>query len=249
MDFFIIWLLVLCANLIVWIIWSRCNRLRDYLDHIVVIRRSTRKESCSSRPLLSIGGLISNFVFRPVRSRLISLYLEDDKNVTGFNPARTLRTLIIIGIAAQNVAAMAIIRDNGVREAFSRSGKLACANMLPLVLLAFPDLGIARLVGQPSPQIVWAHTFLGWIIWYEVLLHVGLSVFYLSGPRKHYNMIYSWHEVSDRHRCRNNLAIGWGCCCKYNFLFLSAAGYADSHLHRLELSFMPLYFMQPINST
>jgi hypothetical protein len=109
----------------------------------------------------------------------------DDKNMTGFNPARALRALIVICIAAQNVAAMSFIGNDGVREAFRRSGKLACANMLPLALLAVPDLGIARLVRQPSPQIVWAHTLFGWVIWYEVLFHVGLSAFYLSSPRKH----------------------------------------------------------------
>ncbi|RFU75550.1 hypothetical protein TARUN_6695 [Trichoderma arundinaceum] len=121
-----------------------------------------------------------------MRSWLTSFYAEDDERITGFNPPRILRAFVGLLVVIQNAAAMATARGGGasvLEETLHRSGKLACVNILPLALLAFPSLGLVRLVAQPSPQIVWAHALFGWIIWYEALLHVGLSVFFLSRPQ------------------------------------------------------------------
>ncbi|KAL7903908.1 hypothetical protein GGI35DRAFT_250745 [Trichoderma velutinum] len=182
MDFFIVWVLILCANLAAWTILSRCYSLRQVLARLVIVKRTSPSDDDSSLPR-SVAAEISHLTFGRVKSWLLSLYDEDDLNVTGFHPARVLRFIITIWVISQNALALAIIRDGGVREALRRSGQLACANLLPLALLAFPNLGIARLVSQPGPQIVWAHAVFGWMIWYEVLVHVGLSFFYLSGPQ------------------------------------------------------------------
>ncbi|KAL6789464.1 hypothetical protein GGI42DRAFT_359108 [Trichoderma sp. SZMC 28013] len=201
MDFFIIWVLMLCANLAAWSILSRCYALRQVLGRLVIIKRPSTLDDDGPRLPRSVAAHVGHLVFGPAHSWLLSLYNEDDRNVTGFHPARMSRATIALCVALQNAFAMSVVPDGGVREAMGRSGQLACANLLPLALLAFPDLGITRLVGQPSPQITWAHALLGWIVWYEALVHVGLSVFYLSGPRKHQYLrskSHSWCEQPER---------------------------------------------------
>ncbi|KAL6789563.1 hypothetical protein GGI42DRAFT_337430 [Trichoderma sp. SZMC 28013] len=153
MDFFIVWVLVLCANLSAWTILSRCYSLRQALTGLVIVKRPTSFNDGSGLPR-SVAAHIGHLMFGRAKSWPLSLYDEDDLNVTGSHPAPVLRVIIAICVISQNILGMSIVQDGGVREALRRSGQLACANLLPLALLAFPDLGITRLVRQPSPQIV-----------------------------------------------------------------------------------------------
>ncbi|KAL7940101.1 hypothetical protein V8C42DRAFT_338586 [Trichoderma barbatum] len=199
MDFSVVWILVLCANLGVWVIFSRSCWFKQRLEHLILVGRLSDGDSPSPTLTLStskalfpwlaaIVGQIRSLLIAPLRLRLASFYVKDDEQITGFNPPRVLRTFVGLLIVIQNVIAMTAVQGRGaiMSEALHLSGKLACANILPFALLAFPSLELVRLVAQPSPQIIWVHSLFGWVIWYEALLHVGISVFFLSRPQAVY---------------------------------------------------------------
>ncbi|KAL6355054.1 hypothetical protein LRP88_11572 [Fusarium phalaenopsidis] len=52
--------------------------------------------------------------------------------------------------------------------------------MLPLVLSVAPDTILVHLLQHSRQQVLWLHTFYGWLIWYEAVLHVATSLFATS---------------------------------------------------------------------
>lgn len=175
MDFEVAWLIILAANLVVWVLVGRCDRLRYFLDRATWFPRHVLSRPSKQQSL--VGDRIKDSLSRMLR--------RDDEDFSGFAPPRVTRSIISAILLAENVIALSANGSDDAWKRFSaRSGQLACLNALPLVLLAFPSACLTLLVRQARPQVLWAHHLYSWIVWAELLAHALMESMTLPSGSK-----------------------------------------------------------------
>lgn len=171
MWFVLLWLAVLVVDLLVWVVLTRSLGALLVGYRLFPSRRS--------------------WIFRNGRPELPSTTVPDDvkealsKDNTHFGlvpPPPNVRKTISVLVLLENVLAIGIVGGTDAAQTICRrSGQLAVVNTVPLVLLAFPDLVLGRMVKQHTHAIIWAHHVFGWLIWLNTLVHVALSNVLLTG--------------------------------------------------------------------
>ncbi|OAA34399.1 hypothetical protein ISF_10013 [Cordyceps fumosorosea ARSEF 2679] len=161
MEFVLIWLIVQLLNLALWLCFARLPVLRLLLDRTIQVRLKRRSPRNGKTALSHIHDKCTLL--------LENMHTLDKADISGFAPPRVLRALVGSILVAQNVLALSILSDT--HALLRRSGQLACINLICLVLVACPDV-MEIIARQTTPQTTWAHHLYGWIVWYEVLIHV-----------------------------------------------------------------------------
>lgn len=164
MWFALMWMAILAVDLLVWALFTQCPRF-----HLQSYRFSYLR-----RPLIiSVDGEGKR---KEVLDRAVRAIIPKKVEIGGLTPPSNIRTIIAAVILLQNSLAMGIVDSENAAQTICRlSGQLALVNTIPLVLLAFPDLVLGRLVSQCGPEIIWAHHLFGWLVWLDAVVHVGLS--------------------------------------------------------------------------
>jgi hypothetical protein len=162
MDNALVYFLVLAMELLAWALAMRSQFCLALLRGLTVNRNLLQPRRMLSAPtrgehLVSKLGATTGF--------LESLYQQDDRNITGFIPARIQRALVAVLVVLQNL--MLIIfpwaPNESINTVSRRCGKLASVNAACLGLLAHSMYTISRAIGQSDRQIGWMHVLFAWI--------------------------------------------------------------------------------------
>ncbi|KAH6980558.1 hypothetical protein EDB80DRAFT_692311 [Ilyonectria destructans] len=173
MAFLLWWFFVSALDLIVWVASRRIYLLRRRIDAIS-LRRPSDEHSRSSFPFS---------VLKRPKKHYAKLLAYDDRNISGFTPPRVTRSIIATLILIQNLIAILIATipsGRSLDRICIRAGDLALGNLILLIMLMFSGWALNRLVSQSEAQLMWIHAFLGWLVWYEALLHSVASISQVS---------------------------------------------------------------------
>lgn len=174
----LIWTVVLSADLIIWALYRRFHRLHLLGNQISFLRRSMIVEA---KPINYTGPP------REVPERVRRMLAIGDGDADGFAPSASVQMAVDFIVLLQNAIVIGAVRSQGAaEEVCRRSGQLAFANTVPLVLLAFPDIALGRLVRQCKPEVAWLHHLFGWLVWLNTMVHVGLSKTIATGTSKYH---------------------------------------------------------------
>ncbi|KAL6402786.1 hypothetical protein AUP68_13984 [Ilyonectria robusta] len=161
---FLPWLFFVSAlNLAVWVASRRIHFLRRRIDAISLRRPSDDPFSILKRP----------------KKYYAKLLAHDDGDISGFSPPRVTRSIIATLVLVQNLIAVLIATvpsSGSLDRVCARAGELALGNLILLIMLMFSGWALNHAVGQSEAQLVWMHSFLGWLVWYEALLHSVASI-------------------------------------------------------------------------
>lgn len=167
---FLLWLFFVSGlDLAVWVASRKIHFLRRRID-AVSLRRPSGEHSRSSFPFS---------ILNPPKKYYAELLAHDDGDISGFTPPRVTRSIIATLVLVQNLIAVLIATvpsGRSLDRVCTRTGELALGNLILLIMLMFSGWALNRLVGQSEAQLVWMHSFLGWLVWYEALLHSVASI-------------------------------------------------------------------------
>lgn len=198
MSFSFTWLAVLFVNTFLGLLLSRSHWLRAYVDKITFPRprpfaempeKPSDQHPNSNSRAFEDQGVISRRIIsclgrckKAFQAYQVALLESDDRDYSGFTPPRVTRVLISSFITIQNLIAICTSSNSSTRiESMShRAGQLCILNMLPLMLSVAPDILLVHILKQGRQQTLWIHVFYGWLVWYEALLHILLSLFAMS---------------------------------------------------------------------
>lgn len=173
MAFLLWWFFVSALDLMVWVASRRIYLLRRRIDAIS-LRRPSDEHNRSSFPFS---------VLKRPKKHYAKLLAYDDRNISGFTPPRVTRSIIATLILIQNLIAILIATipsGRSLDRICIRAGDLALGNLILLIMLMFSGWALNRLVSQSEAQLMWIHAFLGWLVWYEALLHSVASISQVS---------------------------------------------------------------------
>lgn len=200
MWFAVIWLVILAADLLFWAAYTRCCQLHllslrlPLLRRplvVVTVQRPSKNQSQQSGPSEQTDAAKEDeektskpFELPPdVQQRVARMLATGAVDVAGLDPPPPIKRVVTAILLVQNAIAIGTVPLDGASKAVcERAGQLAFLNTLPLVLLAFPDLALAKLVRQGAPEITWAHRVFGWLVWLNTVVHIGSSVVMTRGP-------------------------------------------------------------------
>ncbi|KAH7120067.1 hypothetical protein B0J13DRAFT_629340 [Dactylonectria estremocensis] len=169
MAFLLWWFFVSALDLTVWVASRRIHLFRRRIDAIS-LRRPSDEPSHSSSPFS---------VLKRPKEHYAKLLADDDRNISGFAPPRVTRSIIATLVLVQNlIAVLTAIVPSGrsLDRVCTRAGELALGNLILLIMLMFSGWALNSLVSQSEVQLMWIHGFLGWLVWYEALLHSVASI-------------------------------------------------------------------------
>ena len=186
MKFVWVWLLILTFNLISALLLSRLRLLRQLVDSVALPRPKTPidRESVKKTAWPRTYRPSAWVAYGKAKGKIYyySLLISDDNNYSGFVPPRVTRLLISSVITVQNLIAIfhAARGNNSTYNISIRTGQLIIINMFPFLLSVAPDTVLVHLLRHSQQQVLWVHVFYGWLIWYEIVLHVAISLFATS---------------------------------------------------------------------
>lgn len=193
-----VWLIIIFINTVTGLLLSRLHGLRIYVDKINIprgelsvkeVKEPNNERLHSDRKSPQDQGTISILLMswieqckQSIRSHHAALLESDNINYSGFAPPRVTRLLISTVIIIENlVAILQANKDELPLKSISyRAGQLSLLNMLPLLISVAPDVLLVHTLRHSRQQTLWLHELYAWLIWYEVVLHVWLSLFTTS---------------------------------------------------------------------
>lgn len=178
MWFALIWTAILVIDLLLWALFSRLHQIHlqgyrlPYMRRSLIMLRKPRRQRCEDKTMPpEKDDNVSEIPSQVQKTLSIS-----NTGIGDWGPPSAIRNIVTLAVLVQNALAICIMpSQNAIRSACTRSGQLAIISAIPLVLLAFPDIALGRVVRQDGPEMTWAHHLFGWLVWLNTVVHVGLS--------------------------------------------------------------------------
>lgn len=175
MNSALLYTVILLADALAWVVVARYGFFLTTIGKLTIDRRLLQPKDRLDWARRS-DRLRSALYYLP--TCLDRWYEADDRDLTGFTPARVQRSAVAGLVAVQNILLVAfpLVGAGGWDATGRRCGQLACVNAVCCGLLAHPAYTISRIVRQNDRELAWMHSLFAWHGWYEAWAHMLLSL-------------------------------------------------------------------------